>query len=113
MRRPTGPEQGTTPAGAPIPASRLLVKMTLLNEVLSSPTWEGDDVRGQRRLSLHVEGSLVRCTLQVETPALRVSAVGRSIDDALAALEALLGSPDVPWEQDRYPLGVRAGRSRK
>lgn len=113
MKRPVGPDPASSPGGVPIPPSKLITKLHLLDEVMTSPVWDGDEARGQRRLSLHVEGALVRCTLQVEVPALRLSAIGRSLDDALASMEALLGSPDVPWEQDRYPLGVRTHGRKK
>lgn len=107
MKRPDSPDLGSESTGVTLPTSRLLAKLTIINELLASSAWEGGEKRGQRRLTVQCEGGSVRVSLQVESPALRVSAVGRSIDDALASLEALLNSPDVPWEQDRYPLGAR------
>lgn len=109
------PEVATDPLGGAstdVKPSKLLGKLDRLNDLLCSGAWDDGALKGQRCLFVFLEGPAVRVMVKVESPCLKVSAVGRDLDDALAALDVLLGSNDVPWESD-IPRGEAARRKRK
>lgn len=92
--------------------SKLLAKLATLNDMLVQPRWEGKELKSERSLLAFVSNTSVRLLLKIATPPLKLMVVGRTWDDAHAALEAVLRSPDVPWEQDA-PRDDRAPRKKK
>lgn len=95
-----------------IPVSKLLGKLDRLNDLLTCGTWEDLAPKGQRALMVFIDGATVRVLVKVEHPCIKLSAVGRSLDEALVALDALLGASDTPWEADipRQQTGRRKGK---
>lgn len=95
-----------------IPSSTCLAKFPRLSSLLNASGWDGGVEKGERSLMLFVKGSIIRALVKVECPPVKLSAVGRSFDEALAALDGLLGAADVPWEQDGQ-LGVAKPKKKK
>lgn len=100
MKRPAG----VTATGLPSLAQREL-SMTLsmyrqLNELLSLPNWDDGTPKGKICLMIFSDDTTVRILLKLEQDKLKTSVVGRTLDDALAALEKMLASGQVIWEQD-------------
>lgn len=93
-----------------ISQSKTLARMSELNSLLCGGTWDGGEPRGKRCLMLFIEGPTVRSLLKVEHPPLKLSSVGRDLDESLAALDALLKGSDIPWEQDTAFQGTRRGK---
>jgi len=112
VKRPELKTSGEEAAAFGIPVSKLLGKLDRVNDVLTSGAWEDNAVKGQRCLMLFIEGGTVKVLLKVEHPCLKLSAAGRSIDEALVALDALLGAAETPWEADipRDKKGAKKGR---
>jgi len=68
---------------------------------------------GAVQLQLRREGSVIRATLKIaDQDGLKVSAIECSPQDALLALDLLLGGTDVPWENDAYPLGGKPSKKK-
>lgn len=69
---------------------------------------------GAVQLQIRREGTVVRATLKIaDQGGLKVSAIEASPLDAILALDILLSGPDVPWEIDSYPLGVKTPQRKK
>lgn len=99
---------------SPVENPACLKKMTSIADVLVQPSWSDGEPKGESALMIFRKGATgYRVILKVETPPLMLSAPGLNLDDALACLEALLRSDDVPWVQDVNPLGRRAGKGRR
>ena len=95
-----------------LPAANCLIRFPRVSEAICQGTWDDDSGKGQRCLMVFIDGALVRVLLKFETPALKLSTVGRSLDEALGALDALLGASDVPWESD-IPRDQRSSKKRR
>lgn len=105
VKRPdvkTSDEHG---GGVDLPGSKVLMKFERLADLLQSSTYDDGTAKGQRCLMLFIDGATVRVLAKVQRPPLKLSSIGRSVDEALAALDALLGAPDVPWECDATANG--------
>lgn len=100
MKRPTVPGAGEKDRGVDIPAGKVLMRHERLGDLLSKHAWDDGGTKGQRSVMLFIALSSVRCLVKVECPPLKLSTVGRSIDEALTAMDAILGADDVPWEAD-------------
>lgn len=100
MKRPDVPNGAGKGGSVDLPVGKLLGKCDRLNDLLCSGAWDDGAAKGERSLFLFISSSMVRVLTKVESPPLKLSAVGRSIDEALVALDALLGAVDVPWEPD-------------
>jgi len=83
-----------------LPPSKLLGKLDRVNSLLNDGCWDDSSQKGERSLMVFFTGAVIRVLVKVETPCLKLSATGRTFDEALAALDVLLGAPDVPWESD-------------
>lgn len=97
------PDKSTLPdlGGAfGITQSKSLARYSELNSLVCGGTWDGGEPRGKRCLMVFIEGGTVRILVKVEHPPLKLSAVGRDLDESLGALDALLKGSDIPWEQD-------------
>lgn len=79
---------------------KLLAKMPHIAELLVQPSWEGGVSKGDRALFVFVSATLVKLLVKVGNPSLKLMVSGRSWDEAWAALEAVLRSDDIPWEND-------------
>jgi len=88
-----------------IPLGKMLQRCDRLADLLCSGAWDDGALKGQRTLMVFIDGGMVRCIVKVESPPLKMSAIGKNLDEALVALDALLGSSDPPWEQDTYRNG--------
>lgn len=64
--------------------------------------YEDGTPRQPGRLFFGTIGGSWQVTASEPSAGLRMNAVAATLDDALAALDALLGSPDAPWESDPY-----------
>lgn len=83
-----------------------------LSEWLCCATWEDGVPIGPVQLQLRREGSIIRATLKIsDQGGLKLSAIEENPQDALLALDMLLGAVEAPWEVDAYPLG--GGKSKR
>jgi len=98
--------------GVDLPAAKSLLKFDRLSDLLCSSTWDDSTPKGDRALMLFISGATVRVLAKVQRPPLKLSSIGRSIDEALAALDALLGASDVPWESDADTNGKLSRKRR-
>jgi len=89
-----------------------LAKLVHVAELLCQPCWDDGVKKGQRCAMVFIEPLAVKLLVKVENPPLKLMVQGRSWDDAWAALETVLRSEDVPWEQDqaRDQGGKRKGK---
>lgn len=100
MKRPEVKEAGALPALARAEVPKLLAKLPQAAELLVQPAWEDGVGKGDRCVFAFVSGTLVKLLVKVENPPVKLMVSGRAWDEAWAALEAVLRSEDVPWEQD-------------
>lgn len=89
---------------------KLLKGLPTVSDLLLTPCWEDGTRKEGTSLFVFPSISTVRLMVKVCNPPLKVSVIGRTWDEAWAALEAVLRSGDVPWEQDDQP---RATAKRK
>lgn len=66
--------------------------------------------KGDVTITLRRNTTTIAATLKIEDGGLCLRASGDTPDDALVALELLLGARKVPWEVDPYPLGKGKGK---
>lgn len=94
---------------ARVESPKMLSKLPTITEVLVQPSWEDGETKGERGLFVFVSATLVKLLLKLERPPVKLMVSGRTWDEAWAALELVLKSPEVPWEQDapRDQRGVK------
>ncbi len=113
MKMPQVPSKTADPA---VPSlwepSRVLKMLTHLNEFMCNPLWEEGTPKGERSLMTFSKVQSVTAILKVETPPLKLVVSGATYDEALAALEAALMLPQVPFQCDDNPLGRAAKKKR-
>jgi len=109
MKRPDAKSDVLGMASFDLPMSKLLGKLDRLNSLLNEGCWDDSSPKGSRAIMIFLEGTLVRCLVKIETPCLKVSTTGRTLDESLSSMDVLLGAADVPWEQDQ----PRQGKPRK
>lgn len=100
------PELKTVPEGGSVErveTPKMLAKLPHVSELLAQPAWDDGVAKGTRSMFLFAESGVFRILVKVENPPLKLSVVGKSWDDAWAALEAVLRSEDAPWQQDDRP----------
>lgn len=104
------PKFPVSPDDPQIPAvwspSKLLKPLPVTNDLLGNPTWEEGQLRGERSLMVFSKASSVTVIAKVQTPPLKVVVSGHTFDEAMAALEVALASPQCPWQVDDNPLGA-------
>lgn len=100
MKRPSGVSAAGLPSLVEREPSATLSLFTCLNSLLSLPNWEDGTPKGKICLMVFSAETTVRVLLKLEADCLKASTVGRTLDDALAALEKLLATGQVVWEQD-------------
>lgn len=91
---------------------RMLVKLPTVADLLLQPTWEDGTPKDGAALFVFPSFSSVRLLVKVGCPALKLPVLGRTWDEAWAALEAILKGDDIPWEQDNGPT-QKAAKKRK
>jgi len=79
---------------------------------LCNGQYDDGTVKGEVTITLRRNVTTIAATLKVEDGGLCLRASGDTPDDALVALELLLGAAKVPWEADPYPLG-RGSKKKK
>lgn len=100
MKRPDGVTNAGLPALTPREPSFTLGAFTHLNNLMSDPNWDDGVPKGKICLMVFSDEYTVRVLLKLENSCLKASTVGRTLDDALITLDALLGTGQVVWEQD-------------
>lgn len=101
MKRPTVSDEGEPSLPIRVDTPKMLAKLPTVSELVVQPTWDDGVVKGERAIFVFVEGTLVKLLVKVGNPPLKLMVSARAWDDAWAALEAVLRSEDIPWEQDR------------
>lgn len=101
MKRPTVSDEGEPTLPIRVDTPKMLTKLATVSELLVQPTWDDGVVKGERAVFVFLEGALTKILVKVGNPPLKLMVSARSWDDAWAALEAVLRSEDIPWEQDR------------
>lgn len=72
---------------------------------LCDGSYDDGAAKGDVTITLRRNVTTITALLKVEDGGLCLRASGDSVDDALVALELMLGANPVPWEVDSYPLG--------
>lgn len=72
---------------------------------LCDGSYEDGAAKGEVTVTLRRNVTTISATLKIEDGGLCLRASGDTVDDALVALELMLGASQVPWEVDPYPLG--------
>lgn len=104
-------EQPGKPVG--VPKSQMLVKMPELNSWLSDASYPDGKPLGSTQLAIRRRGQSVQLTLKLaDSGGVKLEVLEPTLDLALAALEALLASPRVPWRKDDYPLDAALKKRR-
>jgi hypothetical protein len=112
MKKPVVADRGADDPQPRVEPPKMMKGLTAVTEVVCQPCWEGGEAKGERALFLFLSSSLVKILLKVQSPPLKLMVSGRTWDEAYAALEACLRSPDVPWEQDA-PRDDRSPKKKK
>lgn len=100
MKKPTLRVQESGESFARVESPKMLAKLPTISEVVVQPSWEDGETKGERALLVFVSATLVKLLVKLERPPVKLMVQGRSWDEAWAALELVLRSEDVPWEQD-------------
>lgn len=101
MKRPNGVSAAGLPSLVQREASVCLSLFPTLCDLLTDPNWEDLSPKGKICLMLFIDDTAVRVLLKLEADCLKTSCVGRTVDDALAALDQMLKTGQVIWEQDQ------------
>ena len=112
MKRPTGVTAVGLPSLAQREPSVTLSCFPTLNTLLSDPNWDDGAPKGKLCLMVFIDEVSVRVLLKLEQDCLKASTVGRNLDDALTALDQLLVTGQVVWEQDQ-PRHNGGGKKKK
>jgi len=79
-------------------------KLPFVGEMLANPRWEGGERKGERALLLYQRNGSVFITIKVQLQQIKLSVLGKNLDEAMAALELALAADPIPWQQDASPL---------
>jgi hypothetical protein len=79
-------------------------QLPFVSEMLVNPKWEGGNRKGERALLIYHRAGSVYMTLKVQVPPVKLAAVEKTLDGALASLELALAADPIPWQQDASPL---------
>lgn len=105
MKRPNVAEDGGVTLPIRVEVPKMLSKLSQTAELLVQPAWDDGVVKGERALFMFIDGVTVRLLVKVGNPPLKLSVAARGWDEAFAALEAVLKTEDIPWQQDDKPAG--------
>lgn len=89
---------------------KALEAFPFVGEFLANPRWEDNDRKGERALMVFVSDESCVAILKVQTPALKMTAVGKGLDGAMTGLELCMVADAPPWVRDDNPLGRRKGK---
>lgn len=112
MKRPDKVSSAGLPSLAEKDESLALSMFPHVSDLLLDPNWEDMTPKGKRCLMFFIDETAVRVLVKLEGDCLKCSAVARSFDECLSALEMLLKSGTVVWEQDqpRPQMGRKKGK---
>lgn len=74
-------------------------------EFLQNPLWEGGVAKGERALFCFVRDGAGVGIIKVQNPPVKLTCVGRTLDELLAGLELGLAQDEPGWTTDDNPLG--------
>lgn len=100
VKRPDKSSAAGLPSLAEVDDSVVLSFFTSLSDLVLNPNWEDKTPKGKRCLMFFIDESAVRVLVKLEGDGLKCSAVGRTFDECLGALEMLLKDNTIVWEQD-------------
>lgn len=103
MKRPDKVSAAGLPSLATKDESLALSMFPHVEDLLLDPNWDDATPKGKRCLMFFIDESAVRVLLKLEGDCLKCSAVARGFDESLSALEMLLKTGTVVWEQDQPP----------
>jgi hypothetical protein len=103
MKRPEKASATGLPSLAERQESLALSMFPHVEELLLDPNWDDLAPKGKRCLMFFIDDTAVRCLVKLEADLLKASCVARGFDECLAALELLLKTGQVVWEQDSPP----------
>jgi len=112
MKRPEVKAGEALPALGRVEPPKQLRGLPTVAELLVQPAWEDGVGKGDRAVFVFVSSTLVKLLVKIENPPIKLLVSGRSWDEAWAALETILRTDDVPWEQDT-PREGQAKKKRK
>lgn len=84
-----------------------------LAEWVCDACYDDESAKGDVTLTLRRRDGVMSIMLKVEDGGVCLHASGDSPDDALVAVELLLGMDPVPWERDKWPLNGGRKKSKK
>lgn len=104
------------PDTLPIPAlsgdSKVLAKFPLIREFLTATQYEDGGARTPGYITLRNRVIEFEVSLYDPDAGSRIAIRSRTMDDAFAAAELILGAADAPWEPDRYLMEQLAKRNK-
>ena len=108
----SGPQAAPVLKGAE--KGELAKKFPELLSWLCDATYEGGAAMGMTCLQLRRHAAMMRAALKIQDQGgLVLEVVDKSVERALASLEAMLAAPVVPWQIDRFPLGGVVEKKKK
>jgi len=93
--------------------SKLLGKCAQLVEFITATAYEDGTPRTPGYLWFNNRGHLFECTLFDPDSGGRISMVGKTIDDTLAAADTILRAAEAPWLPDRFLTEQLEKKSKK
>jgi len=112
VKRPEKVAAAGLPSLAQKDESLALSMFPFVEDLLLDPNWEDLTPKGKRCLMFFIDESAVRVLVKLEGDCLKASAVAKGFDECLAALEQLLKTGQIVWEQDQPPP-ARGPRKKK
>lgn len=112
VRRRSAPSDKVPPPPLPMPMA-VLVNSPLLAEHLVVTKYDDGTVRVPGSFRVENIGSAFRVTVYDHDAGLRLPCTGPTLEEALEQVEVMLGTPDAPWEIDRYLSEQVAKRTKK
>jgi hypothetical protein len=100
MKKPSAVRGDGLPSLAIVEESVTLSMFPSLKSLVCDHNWEDNTPKGKRCLMLFIDEAAARLLVKLEGASLKASCVARSIDDVLMAMEMLLKTDQVVWEQD-------------
>lgn len=111
MKNPTAEKNANDDGGAPWECPEILKKLKGVGDLLCNPSCDDGVSKGERTMWVGFSGPIVKVLVTLKGLKLKAMVTGRSLDEALAAWEALLKSDQVPWEQ--YTEDYGRGQKKK
>lgn len=93
--------------------SKLLGKLPALMEFLTATTYDDGSRRTPGYMWVSNRGVAFEVTVFDPDAAVKLPALGRSLDEALALAETHLKADEAPWQTDRFLLSKRDEKKKK